>query len=110
MPNKKKQKGNRVERVIVQYLEERGIKAERARGSDGRAFGEAEVVDVKAEFPFGKFLIQVKGRAKVADYLVPPVGSDCTIVKGDRQEPLIVLRLQDFLTLTAQTETTVQEP
>ena len=42
MPNKSKAKGNRFEREIVEAIELHDIKAVRAWGSNGKAFGQHE--------------------------------------------------------------------
>ena len=98
MPNRQKQKGNRVERLIVELLQAEGWTAKRAWGSDGRALGKAETVDITATDPTGRQVdIQVKSRKALADYLYPPEGCDLTIIKGDRKEPMVVITLEEFL-------------
>ena len=49
MANKSKRKGTRFENEIVQILNENGIKAKRAWGSNGMALGLTEDVDVLIE-------------------------------------------------------------
>ena len=44
--NRSKQKGNRFERECVKMAENHGFSAERAYGSNGRALGESETVDI----------------------------------------------------------------
>jgi len=99
MPNKSKAKGNRFERELVKLLESHGWVARRAWGSDGRALGKTEGVDITAVSPDGSEVdIQAKSRASLAEYIYPPEGCDITIVKGDRREPLVVITLEEFLT------------
>lgn len=99
MPNKRKEKGNRVERAIVKILEGTGWQAKRAPGSNGNALGKEQTVDIQAFTPDGvEYTIQVKGRKSIAAYLYPPDSCDFTIVKGDRREPLVVITLEEFLT------------
>ena len=98
MASKSKAKGNRIEREVVNIFKEYGYECQRAWGSDGRAMGEHEEVDVKVQINNEKFKIQVKGRKAIADYIKP----DTTVVqaqvlKEDRMPPYIVMVLEDFL-------------
>jgi len=104
MPSKSKAKGNRLERQIVQWFSDRGIPCERAWGSNGAALGEAETVDNVAHFSFGKLRIQAKSRKRIADFMTVPDGADCTILKADREDPLIVMDLTEFLRLVERLE------
>ena len=54
MPHPSKRKGDRGERMVVQAARDAGLEAVRARGSDGRALGEAETVDVSRAAPASK--------------------------------------------------------
>jgi Holliday junction resolvase len=93
-----KKKGNRVEREIVNIFKESNWEAERAWGSNGRAMGEHEEVDIKAEKGEVKLLVQVKARKAIADYIKPNTDIvDIQVVKEDRKEPLVVLPLYMFL-------------
>lgn len=101
MPNKSKAKGNRVERIIVDLLQAAGWTATRAWGSNGRAIGKHEEVDIAAFMPNGTPLdIQVKSRKKLPDYIRPPEACDLTVLKEDRQEPYVVISLEKFIALT----------
>ena len=98
MASSQKRKGNRYERELVETLQERGFKAERARGSDGRALGEAQEVDLVM---YGsneeRVRIQAKIRAKIASYLKIPEGCDVVMVREDYGETLVVVPLDTFL-------------
>ena len=103
-----KQKGNRVEREIVKIFEEYGWKARRAWGSNGRALGYDEEVDVAAKHqmlnPDGadmpEIRIQVKARKQLAKYIKPNTDVvDWQVLKEDRQDPLVVLPLHDLLSI-----------
>ena len=103
-----KQKGNRVEREVVKIFEEYGWKARRAWGSDGRALGHHEEVDIAAQHqmlnPDGadmpELKIQVKARKKIAEYIKPNLDTvDWQVLKEDRQEPLAILPLHDLLSI-----------
>jgi len=96
--SKSKAKGSRLERQIVAWFADANIPCTRAWGSNGAALGEAETVDNVAILPSGdKLRIQAKSRKRIAAHMVPPEGADCTILKADRQDPLIVLPLPLFL-------------
>tara|TARA_R110002051_G_scaffold100566_1_gene170920 strand:+ start:189 stop:497 length:309 start_codon:yes stop_codon:yes gene_type:complete len=98
MASKSKAKGNRIEREVVNIFKEYGYECQRAYGSDGRAMGEHEEVDVKAIIKNEKFKIQVKGRKAIADYLKPNTDVvNAQILKEDRMPPYIVMVLKDFL-------------
>lgn len=99
MPSKSKDKGNRVERIIVEALKEAGWDATRAWGSNGRALGKHEEVDIAASVHGHEFDIQVKGRKTIAQHLIPPDACDMTIAKADRQEPLVIMRMNEFVSL-----------
>lgn len=99
MPNKRKEKGNRVERAIVKLLEAENWQAKRAPGSNGNALGKEETVDILAYNPDGmEYTIQVKGRKSIAAYLYPPDSCDFVIAKGNYKKPLVVMDLETFLT------------
>jgi Holliday junction resolvase len=86
-------KGNRAERAIVKYLQERGFAAERVpqSGSAGGSYlgdltvpiiGVDRVVEVK---------VRAKGFGQLYDWLID---RDILIVRADRSEPLVVLPLK----------------
>lgn len=95
MSSPSKAKGNRAEVKVVKYLTEAGIKAVRAWGSNGRALGHHEEVDVLAA---GSCKIQVKARkvvpALIRDSLTEHV--DVAILYQDRTPPVVVMRIEDF--------------
>lgn len=100
MSHPSKVKGNRIERLVVEKAKEYGLDAQRAWGSNGRALGCTEEVDAL----IGRKKAQIKGRAKIADYMKPCVHVDVQIIKADREEPLAVLRLNDYLEMLATIE------
>src|SRR5882724_9686292 len=88
-----RQKGNRAERAIVRYLQERGFAAERVplSGSAGGSYlgdltvpviGVDRVVEVK---------VRATGFRQLYDWLID---RDILIVRADRNEPLVVLPLK----------------
>ncbi len=97
MPNKSKAKGSRAERRLVDLLTSNGIDAKRAWGSNGRAIGCHEEVDVLAN----GCKIQVKARkalpAIVSSALTEHV--DAAVLYADRQPPVVVIKMGDFLQL-----------
>ena len=94
MPSKSKAKGNRFERDIVNVVQELGIPAKRAWGSNGAAIGQHEEVDVLMD---EKFKIQAKCRKKLADFLNPTEHVDAVVCKQDRGQTLIIMPFKEFL-------------
>ena len=94
MTHPSKQKGNRFERLIVDKAQSYGVGAERAWGSNGRALGMHEEVDVLLE---GDLRIQAKCRKKIAEWLKPSEVVDAVVVKEDRGETYIIIRYEEFL-------------
>ena len=93
MAHPSKVKGNGFEREIIGILESYGIKCKRAWGSNGQSLGLHEEVDVLAE---GDLRIQAKRRKKIAEWLKPSEVVDTVVVREDRGEPYIIIRLEEF--------------
>lgn len=96
MSSPSKAKGNRAEKKVVDMLKASGIEdAQRAWGSNGRAMGQHEEVDVLAN----GCRIQVKARkalpAIIRDALTEHV--DAAVLYQDRTDPVVVLRMDDFV-------------
>jgi Holliday junction resolvase len=103
MSSKSKSKGNRIERHVVNVFKEHNIDSKRAWGSNGVSIGEHEEVDVVAHINKKKWLFQVKGRHKIADYLKPNLEIvDAQILKEDRQQALVVLSLDAWIKLASK--------
>ena len=96
MPSKSKAKGNRFERQIVDRAKHFDIEAKRAWGSDGRAMGQHEEVDIVLS---DNFKIQAKCRKKIGSWMIPNDNVDAQVIKGDRTSPLIVMPLDLFLVM-----------
>lgn len=94
MANKSKDKGNRFERLLVKYLETFGIPARRAWGSNGRSMGWHEEVDILAA---ENIKIQAKVRNKLPSYIKPSEEVDLQIIKEDRGETFVLMRLDDWI-------------
>ena len=95
--NKSKAKGNRFERLIVEmtkdFFEEK-MKVKRAWGSNGAAMGQHEEVDIL----IGQNIkLQAKCRKAIGQWMIPNENVDAQVVKGDREEPLIVMKYDDWL-------------
>ncbi|MBR0797308.1 hypothetical protein JQ615_18120 [Bradyrhizobium jicamae] len=100
---KSRDKGNRAERAIVRYLQERGFAAERVplSGAAGGSY-------------LGDVTIPVLGVDRVAEVKVRATGfsqlytwleaRDLLIVRADRREPLIVLPLRLAAEIAAKAE------
>ena len=99
MPSKSKAKGNRFERLIVDMTKsyfDFHIKVKRAWGSNGAAMGQHEEVDIL----IGEdFKIQAKCRKSIGQWMIPNENVDAQVIKGDREEPLIVMKYDDWLEL-----------
>ena len=93
-PNKSKAKGNRFEKEIVDTCELNEIKAVRAWGSNGRALGCHEEVDVLID---DKVKVQAKVRKKIPQWLKPSEHVDIQIVKEDRGKLYCIIELNDWI-------------
>ena len=93
MAHPSKVKGNTFEREVVRLFESYDIGCKRAWGSNGQALGMHEEVDCLAE---GDLRIQAKRRKKIAKWLKPSVFVDAVVVREDRGESYIILRLGEF--------------
>lgn len=104
MTAKNKIRGNRLEYEVVDFFTKAGYNAERAWGSNGRALGYHEQVDVVVR---GKedFKIQCKRRKTLPKYfgtgiLLDPTGIyDALVVRQEREKPLICMSLERFIEL-----------
>jgi hypothetical protein len=47
----------------------------------------------------GEYRVQVKRRAKIAEYVFPPEGADVTAIREDRGDWHIVMTLEEFIKL-----------
>ena len=94
MPNKSKAKGNRFEREIVEAIELHDIKAVRAWGSNGKAFGHHEEVDILID---DEIKVQAKVRKALPKWIAPSEHVDVQIIKEDRGKMYVVQELNDWL-------------
>ena len=96
MPNKSKAKGNRFEREIVQAVELHDIKAVRAWGSNGKAFGPEyhEEVDILID---DEIKVQAKVRKALPKWIKPSEHVDIQVIKEDRGKMYVVQELNDWL-------------
>ena len=101
MAHPSKVKGNTYEREIVAKFEESGIECKRAWGSNGQALGHHEEVDCLAH---GELRIQAKRRKNIAKWLKPSIFVDAVVVREDRGDSYILLRLDDFLNIAGGCE------
>jgi hypothetical protein len=92
MTHPNKARGNTLERYIVGKLLELGFQAQRAWGSDGRAMGLVQGVDILAHSKTGEsWRIQSKKKKQLPKWLEIPEGVDCVVFNTDRG-PLFVLK------------------
>ena len=94
MPNKSKAKGNRFEREIVEAIELHDIKAVRAWGSNGKAFGHHEEVDILIN---DEIKVQAKVRKALPKWIAPSEHVDVQIIKENRGKIFVVQELNDWL-------------
>ncbi len=93
MAHPSKVKGNTFERFVVNKAKEYGLESKRAYASNGESLGMHAEVDLIIE----DYKIQAKIRKKIASYLVPNENVDAQVIREDRGEAYIVLRLEDWL-------------
>ena len=94
MPNKSKSKGNRFEREIVKAVELHDIKCVRSWGSNGRAFGHHEEVDILIN---DDIKVQAKIRKALPKWIKPSEHVDITIIREDRGKCYVMQELNDWL-------------
>ena len=94
MPHPSKVKGNTYEREVVTIFKEHGIDCKRAWGSNGQSFGMHEEVDCLAN---RELRIQAKRRKNIAKWLKPSEVVDAVVVREDRGESYIIIRLEEFV-------------
>jgi Holliday junction resolvase len=100
MPSKSKRKGNAYETELVKHLQRDGFRAVRAWGSNGKALGESEEVDlVLTDGNGSRWRVQAKRRARIADYIKPPADTELVFVREDRGETLVVMSYQTLINL-----------
>ena len=93
MAHPSKVKGNKFERDVVNKAKEFGLDSKRAYASNGESLGRHAEVDLIIE----DYKIQAKIRKSIASYLLPNENVDAQILRQDRGEAYIVLRLEDWL-------------
>ena len=102
MPSKSKAKGNRFERLVVDmtkdfFTDKQGnecINVKRAWGSNGAAMGQHEEVDILIG---DDIKIQAKCRRAMGQWMIPNENVDAQVIKADREDPLIVMKYDDWL-------------
>jgi len=86
-------KGFGYERELIKAANEYGLAAVRAWGSNGKALGESEKVDLIIQ----GMKIQARRRKTIAKYLQIPDGVDAVAMRADHGETYIILRYRDVL-------------
>ena len=94
MPNKSKAKGNRFEREIVDAVELHEVKAVRAWGSNGKALGHHEEVDILID---DDIKVQAKVRKALPKWIKTSEHVDIQVIKEDRGKIYVVQELNDWL-------------
>ena len=88
-----KVKGNKFERDVVNKPKEFGLDSKRAYASNGESLGMHAEVDLIIK----DYKIQAKIRKSIASYLLPNENVDAQVIRQDRGDAYIVLRLEDWL-------------
>ena len=98
-----RQKGDRAEREVVHILQEAGIAAERIplSGSAGGRFASDVLVPVFGHDRRIEVKCKADGFALIYRWLVNRYG---LVLRADRSEPLIVIRLRDFAELAIKAD------
>ena len=91
-------RGFQFERDVVNQARAKGLTAERMWGSDGQTRGLPSNVDIVMEDNW----YQCKRKKKIADYVKPDAGIFAQVIRQDRDESLVVIRLNDYLGLLKQ--------
>ena len=103
-----RQKGNRAERALVAFLQDRGFAAERvplSGAARGRFAGDLSV-PVLGVYRRVEVKVRGNGFRRLYDWLGD---HDFLIVKADRLEPLVVLRLKFASEIAALAEQTKRQ-
>ena len=93
MTHPSKVKGNKFERDVVNKAKELGLKSKRAYASNGESLGMHAEVDLIIE----DYKIQAKIRKSIESYLLPNQNVDAQVIRQNRGEAYVVLRLEDWL-------------
>ncbi len=107
MAAKNKARGNAAEYYIKDQLEQDGFKVDRGWGSDGRAMGEHEEVDLRIHHIPSNQKVQVKRRKQVASYIIPSEHVDVQMLyvdraKGVQRQVLAVVTLDRYMELLSK--------
>ena len=93
MGRSQRRKGYRVEHEIVKKLREAGLDAKRVPLSGATEFAKGDV------YLEGR-RIEVKARKEGFRQIYKWIeGSDFLVIKADRKEPLVIMRLREFIKL-----------
>lgn len=92
-----KQKGNRLEKEVVEAFIIAGFPSERCWGSNGESRGLHREVDVIVHDAEDDYYIQCKSVAKLAEKYIPSPEVDAVVFKENRGSKYIMMRLEDYL-------------
>jgi Holliday junction resolvase len=100
MGSKSRSKGFGYEREIVKEFEADGFRAKRAWGSNGRALGLHEEVDIVVHMKTSPDVhLQAKRKATIAGYIKPTPQVMAQVIREDRGDSYAVLPLSTFIKL-----------
>jgi len=97
--NPSKQKGNRFERELVEIAKAHSMDAKRAWGSNGKAMGLHEEVDIELIVGDKKLHLQAKRRARLPSYIKPNEHVQAQVIREDRGIAYVVLEYDEYLLL-----------
>ena len=93
-----KRKGTRFEQELVRKFREHGLRAKRARASDGRNLGMTPETDLVVE---GK-AIQAKRRAKLPKFLRISTEIDYVVFRSDFGDAKVLMSLDELVELISR--------
>lgn len=95
MSKSQRDKGAAWEREVVRRMNEPGIELEAERNLSQTRDGGHDIDSLAGRG-------ECKARAAIAQHLIPPEGVRWVAAKGNRQEPILIFRLDDGLKLLAR--------
>ena len=99
MGSSSKRKGYQYEREIVKAFESAGMNATRAWGSNGKALGLHECVDVRVDIGDEHLYIQAKRRKSISSYIKPDDTVHMQVIREDRGDSYAVVKLETLIDL-----------
>lgn len=100
MTHPNKAKGNKFEVEIVKKLQEHGLEARRAWGSNGQSLGKHEEVDILMKYKHQSIIeelkLQCKRKKELPEWLGLTEHVDAVILREDRGKTFILMNFEEF--------------